>query len=417
MFFLCGKFSFRIRDGEIMSKEITIVFDGLQVGGVERVGIDYIKIFKKLGYKVTVVNLRPKLNEMEKYIENDVKIIHFNYPRWLAPERYAQLIKENFWGKFLYPIADLSLILANCFYKFFYRIRKINKANISIAFSGHFNDLTFVEKNFVKTDYKMCWLHGALYSYLLISDGYLNLYRKIQNLVVLVDDAQEEVLAYNKGLDLRINKLYNPTFIAEKSIDSEHVAELKRKYGKFILMVSRFEYPHKDQYTVAKALEIVRNNYYEDMNLVFVGAGPDEEKVKEYVNNLGANAKKHIFFEGTRHDVQDYYKAAYLLVHASVAGEGLPTIMLEAMSYELPMVVTDSKTGPREILGESEYGLLCRVQDAEDMAQKIKKLCTEHELYREFIEKGRSRIKDFQPEVIEKQVNDILNNILSSEKL
>ena len=63
------------------------------------------------------------------------------------------------------------------------------------------------------------------------------------------------------------------------------------------------------------------------------------------------------------------------MVHASVAGEGLPTIMLEAMAYDLPMVVTDSKTGPREILRNNEYGLLCRVQDPKDMADNIVKLC------------------------------------------
>ena len=64
--------------------------------------------------------------------------------------------------------------------------------------------------------------------------------------------------------------------------------------------------------------------------------------------------KNRIYFEGAHNDVQNYYSAAYLLLHASVAGEGLPTIMLEAMAYNLTMVVTDSKTGPREILQDNK---------------------------------------------------------------
>ena len=183
----------------------------------------------------------------------------------------------------------------------------------------------------------MCWLHGALYSYLLISDGYYRLYNRIKNLVVLVSDAQEEVLAYNKSLYVNINKLYNPTFIKERKIDRNHVQQLINEYGKFVLMVSRFEYPHKDQFTVAKMLKIVREKYGENLDLVFVGNGPNEDDVKELVASFPEDIQKHIHFEGSRLDVHDYYNAAFALVHASVAGEGLPTIMLEALTYSLPI--------------------------------------------------------------------------------
>ena len=91
--------------------------------------------------------------------------------------------------------------------------------------------------------------------------------------------------------------------------------------------------------------------------------------------------QKHIHFEGSRLDVQDYYNAAFALVHASVAGEGLPTIMLEALTYSLPMVVTDSKTGPREILGDNKYGLLCQVENPDDMAEKVAGLVENSNFY------------------------------------
>lgn len=209
----------------------------------------------------------------------------------------------------------------------------------------------------------------------------------------------------------KIHKLYNPTFIKNREINCAHVEELKQKYGKFVLMVSRFEYPHKDQYTVAKMLDIVRKKYHEDLDLVFVGDGPDEESVKKYVITLSQDTQEHIHFEGSRFDVQDYYKAAFLLVHASVAGEGLPTIMIEAMSYRLPMVVTDSKTGPREILGENEYGLLCRVKDPEDMANKVKKIASDPDLYNHYVLKSDERIKDFSPDVIKERLKSILEEV------
>lgn len=394
--------------------KIAMVFDGLQIGGVERVGADYAKILEELGHDVTIINLNPALSEMEAEFPQKCKIIHCKYTRKIAPEQYAQLIK---WGgifKFVYPFACLFLDILNLFYKLACKTKKEFRENydLSIAFAGHFNDLTFVSKKFLNSKQQMCWLHGALYSYLLISDGYYNLYQKIKNLVVLVDDAQEEVLCYNKMLNLNISKLYNPTLIKGRKVDNDKVDKLKKEYGKYLVMVSRFDFPHKDHYTVAKALEILRMEYGEELNLLFLGTGPEESKVIEYVSTLNGDTKEHIFFMGSQMDVQNYYLGAFALVHASVAGEGLPTIMLEAMAYDLPMVVTDSKTGPREILRNNEYGLLCRVQDPKDMADNIVKLCRDKDLYEHYKLVGKDRIKDFQPNVIKQQLNDIIQKIM-----
>ena len=53
--------------------KIAIVFDGLQIGGIERVGADYARILSELGHDVTVVNLVPNLKEMEKEFPKDCK--------------------------------------------------------------------------------------------------------------------------------------------------------------------------------------------------------------------------------------------------------------------------------------------------------------------------------------------------------
>ena len=402
----------------IIKMRVVMVFDGLQIGGIERVGADYAKLFRQLGHDVTVVNLRPNLSDMEKLFPDDTRIVHFLYPRKTVAEQYAQLTKQGFKGTLCYLIALTAMPILSIFYKMAFKIsmKMKGKYDLVIAFSGHFNDLNFVSANFIKSKRKMCWLHGALYSYALTSSGFLRLYNKIRNLIVLVDDAQEEALIYNKWLKLNINKLYNPTFIKNNPVDDNHVRELKSKYGRFLLMVSRFEYPHKDQYTVAKMIDIVREQYKEDYDLVFVGSGPEESLVKDFVKNFSIETQRHIHFEGNRFDVQDYYKAAFMLVHASVAGEGLPTIMIEAFAYNLPMVVTDSKTGPREILRDNEYGLLCQVQNPQDMAEKVVRLIRDEELYKSYKTKSKIRLKDFEPETIKMKLSDVLDEICKEER-
>ena len=93
-----------IKGKENVSMEIAMVFDGLQVGGIERVGADYANLLVSLGHKVTVFNLRPKLTDMEKEFLSKCTITHINFPRKFAPEQYAQLIKYNYIGNLLYPI-------------------------------------------------------------------------------------------------------------------------------------------------------------------------------------------------------------------------------------------------------------------------------------------------------------------------
>ena len=44
--------------------KIAMVFDGLGVGGIERVGIDYMKLLSEDGHDVTVYNLVPSANAM-----------------------------------------------------------------------------------------------------------------------------------------------------------------------------------------------------------------------------------------------------------------------------------------------------------------------------------------------------------------
>ena len=71
------------------------------------------------------------------------------------------------------------------------------------------------------------------------------------------------------------------------------------------------------------------------------------KSVKKLVKKL--SLEERVFFTGVRYDVQNYYATAKLFIHSSKL-EGLPTVLLEAMKYGLPIVATNSKPGVPEIL-------------------------------------------------------------------
>lgn len=391
--------------------KIAMVVDGLQIGGIERVCADYSKILLELGHNLTIINLDPSKKEMIDKFPADVNFINWKYYRKYSSERYTKLIKYKSYGKFIYPGIAVFLDMVTLVNKLAFKLRNREQYDLVIAFSSHFNDLTFVANNFVKSNKKLAWLHGALYSYLLISDGYYNLYNKIKNLICLVDDAQDEVIILNKNDTLNINKLYNPTYMSYKKGNGSKIKSIKEKYGKFLLMVSRFSYPHKDHYTVIDAFA-KSSRTHSDINLVLVGDGPDEENVKKYVRDKYSELKDKIYFLGAVSDVENYYQSAYMLVHASVAGEGLPTVQIEALANNLPQVVTDSKVGPREILGNNKYGLLTKVKDSKDMSDSINLLLDDENLYKHYQMVSKERVKDFTPEVIKEKLNIILKDVM-----
>lgn len=389
--------------------KIAFVFDQFLFGGIERVGINHIKLLKELGHSVDAYILDPRteglLDELKK--ECNVKIVPFS--RSSCPENYWAITRRFKIGKFTFPLVYLAVDLGKNLQKLLKKQR--TKYDLAVAFSGHFNDLTFVADNFIKADKKACWLHGALYQYVMTHQGFENLYKKIHNLTVLVDDAQTEVLTYHAKdhFNFNIKKIYNPICIEDKEIDKTKVKELKQKYGSFFLMAARMNYPHKDHYTVLKAVKILRDKYKQNVKLVLLGDGPERKKIEKFVKD--ENISDMVVFENSQPDVQNYYKACSVLVHASVAGEGLPTIIIEALGMKKPVVCTDSKVGPREILGDSQYGLLTKVQDPEDMANKLNLILTDDILYKSCVREGSKRYKDFSPSVIKKELASWLEGL------
>ncbi|MDL2292012.1 glycosyltransferase [Acholeplasma sp. OttesenSCG-928-E16] len=389
--------------------KIAVVFDQMIFGGIERVGISHIKLLKDLGHEVDAYVLskytEPIIDELKELCS--VKIVPFS--RMSCSGTYWNATRRFKGGVFMLPI----LLIIVGIYRNFQKIwkKQIKKYDVAIAFSGHFNDLSFVSENFIKSKKKIAWLHGALYQYIITSQGFEYYYKKIKNLVTLVDDAQEEVFAYHmkNKFNFNIKKIYNPIQVDAQAIDSNKVTKLREEYGEYLVMVSRMLYPHKDHYTVIEAIKILLEKYGINKKVLFVGDGPEREKIERFTADNGM--QDNVVFIGSQKDVGNYYAGAFALVHASVAGEGLPTVILEGMSYNIPVISTDSKVGPREILGDNEFGLLSKVKSPEDMALKIYNIVSNPKLYEKLVKNGKKRLECFSSEIIKTQVKMFLEEL------
>ena len=386
--------------------KIAMVFDAFGYGGAENVGANYVRMMKEMGHEVTVINLTPKLSQMRSRLPEGVEYVSCSFSQYLCADYYYILVKAFWWGKYIFPFIYLILATVGIVHSFFNRFQ-FGHFDLAIAFAGHINDMNFVGRGFLRSSRKICWFHGAIFQKFLYSDAYVSLCKRMDEVIVLNEECQEQTFVANHYMPrFKIRKLYNPIYLNTSDIDNETVDLIREKYGKFVVMSARLAYPHKDHYTVIAALDLLRKKYHRELNLVLLGDGPEKDNLQKFC--VEHNVDGNVFFAGSVDNVQDYYKAAFALVHASVAGEGLPTVILEAMACGTPVIATDSTVGPKEIIGNNEYGLLCKVKNPEDMAKAVNELCGDERLRSHYVEKGQVRIKAFLPDLIEAEFETIL---------
>lgn len=128
-----------------------------------------------------------------------------------------------------------------------------------------------------------------------------------------------------------------------------------------------------------EALKLVRDGGI-DAEVVFVGMNYNNgyEKLTEYAKVLGVH--KYIRFAGflNHHDIRDLMIQSSLAVLPTKA-EGLPRVIIEAMSTGLPCISTNVSGNP-ELLS-SKY--LINYSDVNTLSKLIKKLLTSPEEYKE----------------------------------
>lgn len=379
--------------------KIAFVFDGLGFGGIERVGIDYIRLCKQMGHEVDVYNLSPGYNQLVGQLPEGVKYYKKKLSTRQCPEIYSYGVQKWWWGKYAYAVISPFVTLGQAIKKLFTRRREYD---VAIAFAGHINDLSFVAKRFIKADKKVCWCHGNIISYFAICDAYPVLYKKIDKFVTLSSAGQKDIYAGHKYMrGKKICKMYNPTFIREKHVDERTVAELKEKYGDFILMTGRFA-TGKGHDIAIQTVKRLRENGL-GKHIVFLGDGPTFADMQALAKELGVEELCH--FEGVKPNVCDYITASHVNLLSS-RWEGLPTVIVEAMTLGRPCVMTNTDDG--EVSGGGRYCKLTEIDDIDGLTEALKELYTDETEYEKYCRLSLERAEDFTPAKICEQLKELL---------
>lgn len=122
----------------------------------------------------------------------------------------------------------------------------------------------------------------------------------------------------------------------------------------------------KDQLTLLKSINQIKNKL--PLRLIIMGSGKEKEKLLEFIKINKLN--NFVKLVGYHKNPFNVLKKANLFILSSVY-EGLPNVLLEAAALKKFIISSDCPTGPSEILGNGNYGLLFRTSNYKDLANKI----------------------------------------------
>ena len=166
----------------------------------------------------------------------------------------------------------------------------------------------------------------------------------------------------------KITMIYNPVVWpdhAEKAAAAVEHPWFNDVSIPVILSVGRLA-PVKDHATLLRAFaQVVASR---PARLVILGEGSERGHLTDHAERLGIS--QHFDMPGFRLNPFAYMSKAKVFVLSSKY-EGLATVLIEAMASGTPVVSTDCRSGPSEILEDGKWGRLVPVGDWRIMAEAI----------------------------------------------
>lgn len=188
---------------------------------------------------------------------------------------------------------------------------------------------------------------------------YVYQFQKLDRVIVLCKNDARQFFEYDHHFMPTV--IYNPLTLKPGKLS---IGESKR-----FLTVGRFTPLHKGIDILIEAFNIFaqKNN---EWGLDIVGEGPEGDCFKALIKTYHLDDR--IIIHPFTNQIQDYYSKAQVYVLSS-RWEGMPLVLVEAMSHGLPIVTSDLPVC-KEILGD--FGMYFKNGDVQELAQRLEEATT-----------------------------------------
>lgn len=183
-------------------------------------------------------------------------------------------------------------------------------------------------------------------------------YGKADALVCVSQGVADDLIRVARVPKEKVRVIYNPVIgpdLAERAAEPVDHPWLAPGQPDVVVAVGSLT-PPKDFATLLRAFALARKE--RELRLLVLGEGPLRGRLENQVRELGLQSC--VAMPGFTRNPYAYLARAALFVLSS-AWEALPTVLIEALAVGSPVVATDCRFGPREILHDGRYGRLVPV--------------------------------------------------------
>jgi ADP-heptose:LPS heptosyltransferase len=327
---------------------ICLVITNLSGGGAERATIDLAKTLKENNHQITIILLENKIahaisDEEIHYLTKENHLLN----GWVGKRRLAkklntlwtELNKKKFFDITIsrLPFANEISVLA-----------KLDNLHLYID-NALSQEIEKLKKNSVLKGLRKSFRYKRIF--------------KGQKLIAVSEGVKNDLLEFFKFNKEDISVIYNPIFtneISNKSLIFN--ADIPKQ--KYIIHVGRTT-DQKRHDLILDAWKEVKSKYL----LLLLSDNPKKLTEMVIARNLESRVKVLPFQDNP----YPFIRHAELLVLCSDF-EGFGLVLAESIVCGTPVISTDCKYGPREILGQKYSNYLIPVNDKKSLSKKISSL-------------------------------------------
>lgn len=373
-------------------KSVLILNYGLHIAGVSRALVNFANSLVQHGYDVTI---RLETNDFTLANELDPKVKCAVFlDEWkLFGHRVKGFLR-------FYALYRKLLFCLPAVVQYLLTVRGIY--DVEIAFNrGAAARIIAASVN--KKARKLAWVHSDYMRNNNPLAGFRNLedaaraYATFDH-VICVSEQAERSFWQKFGDTGNLVTRYN---IMDVSRICRCAAEFIPTKGKFtIVAVGRLSEAKNYRLLLDATAEIQKRG--KDFDLWIIGDGEQKQELLQYKIEKNLD---FVSFLGPQGNPYPYFAAADVYVSSSIY-EGLSTTTIEALILGKPIVVTDC-TGMRDILGDSEWGMVVPIETTE-LANALERMMTDQELRHHYAAQARIRAKDFLPEESFRKIEELM---------
>ena len=217
------------------------------------------------------------------------------------------------------------------------------------------------------------------------------------------------VFQLEKQRDFYGAKVKNKSFVIPNAFIPKGEERVTTERRKVIVSAGRFVY-QKGYDTLIRAFDIV-NQAHPDYTLELYGGGDDQPLYESIIEENNLKGKVKLF--GYVNNISEVISDSSVFVLSS-RFEGIPNVLIEAMSVGVPTVATDcTPGGPAFLTDNGKRGLLVPVDDVAAMAKAINRIIEDSELSEHFSASGREICAILDKDKIARQWIEMFNIIVN----